>query len=145
MTIIEKIAKTIWEECKPYVKYAYTFNKDSDHSKIISSKIKGIYIFTHINCEPSHGNVIYVGETYGKAKYEGISSRIRSHKKSLRNPDWKNELTGKKFLQYNIPLDIEMGLWYIESCDIGINDKQSSIAIEQLIQKYIKPKLWSIE
>jgi predicted phage tail protein len=66
------------------------------------------------------------------------------HKKSLLDPTMKGELTGKKFLDFNIPLDIVMDLWYIDSTDIGINDKQSSRSIEQLIQKHLKPKAWTI-
>jgi hypothetical protein len=145
MTIVQNIARKTWEECKQYLKYAYSLNKDSKSNTTLSGKIKGIYIFTEKGVIPDVGCVIYVGETYDKSKYNGINSRIRNHKKSLCYPEWETEKTGKKFLSFNIPLDIEMDLWYINAIDVGINDKQSSRAIEQLIQKHLKPKVWDIE
>ncbi len=145
MSIVDNIAKTAWEECKLLMKYGYSFTKDTDNSKEISGKIKGIYIFTSKGDAPDIGNVIYVGETFDKSKYSGINARIRNHKKSLRDPSWYSELTGRKFVECKVPLDIEMDMWYIDANDVGINDKQSARAIEQLIQKHLKPKVWDIE
>jgi len=145
MTIVENIARNAWKDCEPYVQYGYSFNRTSEVNKSISGKIKGIYFFTEKGARPEVGNVIYVGETYDKSKYNGINARIRSHKKSLIDTQNKRESTGKKFLSFNIPLDIEMDMWYINAIDIGINDKQSARAIEQLIQKHLKPKVWDIE
>lgn len=145
MTIVENIARNAWKDCEPHVKYGYSFNRSSEANKSISGKIKGIYFFTEKGVRPEANSVIYIGETYDKSKYNGINARIRNHKKSLLDPSWKVEHTGKKFLNFNVPLDIEIDLWYIDAIDIGVNDKQSSRAIEQLIQKHLKPKVWDIE
>ena len=145
MTIVERLAKTAWEDCKPYIKYAYSFNRNTPSDTSLSGKIKGVYIFTERGIIPDVGQVIYVGETFSKMKYNGINGRIRRHKSSLQDPSWVGEHTGRKFLQYNIPLDIYPDLWYIDSSDVGINDKQSSASIEQLIQKHLKPSVWDIK
>jgi hypothetical protein len=144
MSIVDFLAQDAWEKCKPFVKYAYSFDRYSEKNESLKSTIKGIYFFTEKGVEPSPGNCIYVGETYSKQKYNGISSRVRNHKKSLIDPAWKVEHTGKKFLKAKIDLDIEMDLWYIDACDVGINDKQSARSVEQLIQKHLKPVVWDI-
>lgn len=145
MTIVDFLAQDAWEKCKPFVKHAYSFNRLSESNTSLCGTIKGIYFFTEKGVEPSPGNCIYVGETYSKSKYNGINARIRNHKKSLLDPTWKVEHTGKKFLNFNVPLNIDMDLWYIDSVDIGVNDKQSARSIEQLIQKHLKPVVWDIK
>ncbi len=143
-TIVDELSKKTWEKCKKHMKFGYSFTRDSQAQKSDLSKIKGIYILTPKGVKPAVGNTIYVGETFGASKNYGINARIYNHKKSLREPDWVSEHTGKKFIKFDIPLDIEMDMWYIDSNDIGINDKQSSTAIEQFIQKHLKPKAWEI-
>jgi hypothetical protein len=144
MTIVDTLAKTAWDACKEHIKYAYTFNRLSKSNNSLSSTVKGIYFFTKKGKAPGVNTCIYVGETFSKSKNDGISKRIWRHKKSLNDPEWKAELTGKKFLNSNLSVDVEMDLWYIDANDIGINDKQSSRSIEQLIQKHLKPVVWDI-
>jgi len=145
MTIVDSLAQDAWQKCKPFVKYAYSFSRSSESNTTLHGTIKGIYFFTKKGVEPSPNNCIYVGETYTKQKYNGINWRVGSHKKSLNDPTWKVEHTGKKFLNAGIDLDIDMDLWYIDARDIGINDKQSARSIEQLIQKHLKPDVWDIK
>lgn len=144
MTVVDTLAKSAWEACKPHIKYAYSFTRLSESNTSLSGKIKGIYFFTEKGSEPDVNNCIYVGETYTSQKYHGINWRVNRHRESLNYPEWTAELTGRKFLNSGISLDIEMDLWYIDAVDIGVNDKQSARAIEQLIQKHIKPAVWDI-
>ena len=144
MTVVDTLAKSAWEACKPHIKYAYSFSRNTESNTSLAGKIKGIYFFTEKGKEPAPDHCIYVGETYTNQKYNGINWRVNLHRKSLNDPEWKTELTGKKFLKANLDLDIEMDLWYIDALDIGINDKQSARSIEQLIQKHLKPVVWDI-
>jgi hypothetical protein len=142
-TIIEKLAEQAWIDVQPLMRFAYTFQRDDESNRAISGMIKGLYFFAWHNTKPSVGNCIYVGETYSAAKYHGIQQRVRNHKQSLRDPSWKVELTGKKFINSKLDLDMKIDLWYVDADLLGVNDKQSSKSIEQLIQKHIKPTVWS--
>lgn len=143
MTIIEKLALQAWLDVKPLLRFAYTFDRNSLSDRSLSGKTKGLYFFVKHGDEPDVGKCIYVGETFPSQKYFGIQTRVRNHKQSLRDPSWKVELTGKKFVAAGLDLDMKLDLWYVDANALGVNDKQSSKSMEQLVQKHIKPIVWA--
>jgi hypothetical protein len=142
-TIVEKLAEYAWIDVQPLMQFGYTFQRNDDPNRSVSGMIKGLYFFAWHNTKPSVSNCIYVGETFTSNKYQGIQNRIRNHKQSLRDPSWKVELTGKKFIASKLDLDMKIDMWYVDADLLGVNDKQSSKSIEQLVQKHIKPTVWS--
>lgn len=143
MTIIEKLALQAWLDVKPLLQYAYTFDRNSASDRSLHGTVKGLYFFVNPGDEPDVGKCIYVGETFTSLKYFGIQTRIRNHKQSLRDPSWKVELTGRKFIASGLSLDMKLDLWYVDANALGINDKQSSKSMEQLVQKHLKPVVWA--
>lgn len=105
----------------------------------IDRRIKGIYFFYPKGHDVSANPMqpIYVGETTNS-----IQSRLRNHKKSLVDPSWKVECTGKKFIDADIDLDTEFDVYYIDAKVLGINTRKESLLAESSFQTHLRPLVW---
>ena len=93
--------------------------------KSIPKHLHGIYILI----DAKTGEVLYVGQTQ-----KCVSSRAHCHLKSLSNPFLTNELTGLMFQAANIPLDVEMDLYYIDSKHLDINTRDEYVSVETMFK-----------
>lgn len=101
--------------------------------------VKGIYFFYLKGQCPSTNPMhpIYIGESTGS-----IQNRLRNHKRSLLDPSWKTESTGKKFIAAGIDLDTEFDVYYIDANILNINTRQESIFTETGFMVHLKPLVW---
>ena len=100
----------------------------------IPKKEAGIYFLYEAGCVPNESTPIYIGESM-----KCVVQRILNHKKSLSAPEWKTELTGKKFLKANIPLSINMDVYYIPAKALGIVNKKESLFAESAFMVALNP------
>lgn len=101
---------------------------------IIPMKETGVYFLYEAGCDPIKSTPIYIGETS-----TCIIQRMRNHKKSLNLPEWKGELTGKKFLKAKICLDANMDVYYISAKSLGITNKKESLFAESAFMAVLNP------
>lgn len=105
----------------------------------IDRHVKGVYFFYqkghNVSSDPM--NPLYVGETISS-----IQSRLRNHKRSLRDPNWTVECTGKKFIKAGIDLDTEFDVHYIDSDVLGINTRKESLLAEAAFMVHLRPLVW---
>jgi hypothetical protein len=74
---------------------------------------------------------VYIGETK-----VCIKARLRNHKRSIREPEWPVEKTGRVFKELGIQ-DEEFVVKYIHSGDLGLNSKaQITYAQDTFIMAY---------
>jgi len=92
-------------------------------------KLAGIYfIYTADNNE-----LAYIGET-GRC----IKSRIARHKRSMNNPEWSGERSGKKFHTANLQ-DKTFIVKYILAKDLELVTKHDRLSSESLFVTALKP------
>lgn len=96
----------------PYIsemKYMCTINANDMHIRYnIEKNLVGLYFIYEKGKDGALGRLLYIGETLSC-----VAGRVRNHKKSLRDPDWKTEVTGKKFNEYNISRTQDFDIYFI--------------------------------
>jgi hypothetical protein len=145
---VQIAAKDFFDRYFYHVKYVTTMKRsDPPHPTRsttsvafnIDRRIKGVYFFypkgQSVSTDPMHP--IYIGETI-----DAIQKRLANHKRSLNNPAWKTESTGKKFIAAGIDLDTEFDVYYIDAELLNINTRQESILAETSFMVHLKPLVW---
>jgi len=78
----------------------------------------------------------YVGET-GRS----IKSRIANHKRSIREPDWVTEASGKKFRAAGVH-NRRYVVEYILSSDVNARNKRQRVLIEHMLIATLNPLIY---
>lgn len=134
MTIkrLKDLAFPYCEEIVHLMKIGFYFNRKEKNKRYkFPSKISGIYFICL-----KDGTALYVGET-GSC----IKSRIRNHKRSMNEPEWPIEKSGKKF--HNVGLqDEEFMVKYISSEELEISSKKERLLYESLLCNYVNPIIY---
>lgn len=130
--LFEAIAKLV----KPYVdkmEYVCTINPSEKHVKYpIEKQQCGIYAFYP---KGEIGQPFYVGETLSC-----MLKRISNHKRSLREPSWPTEITGKKFDAYGIERVQDLDVYFIPYDELI--SKYDSRTLEGLFKLVLKPMVF---
>jgi hypothetical protein len=141
--LICDVAKIFVEPHLQSMQYACTFSRNDPkyvrNWQGIDDSIQGIYFFYEKgrDVKSNPANPIYIGESTS-----AIKKRLVNHKKSLNQPEWKTELTGRKFIANDLDLDMDIDVYYIEKEKLGITCRKSSAAAENLFMHHLKPIVW---
>lgn len=107
MNSLLKDASTLTESYMKRMKFVCRIQADEKYVDYgLENNLKGIYVFYTID---ENKKVVYLGETTSCLK-----NRIRSHKRSLRDPTWKTEVTGRKFDKYNVDRMQEFDVYFMQ-------------------------------
>ena len=125
-----------WNICVKELAFGTTFTR-SDHGRgyDTSMDIPGLYFMVNSGDHPANDPIIYIGMTV-----VSIKKRLARHKKSLKDPAFKGEHTGKMFVAQGIDLDTKMDLWYMPAESIGAKNKYDLAATESQFISLLKPK-----
>lgn len=128
--------KAVAQVVKPYVEqmqYVCTFSASEKHIKYpIEKQQCGIYA---IYPKDNKVQPFYIGETLAC-----LMRRISSHKRSLREPSWPVEVTGKKFDAYGIDRDQEFDLYFIPYDEVI--SRYDSRTLEGMFKLVLKPMVF---
>jgi len=133
MTAFIKYSKCFYKDIKKNIIIAGTFNRKEKISKYgIPPNTKGIYMLylTGTNI------CVYVGETM-----HSISSRIGRHKKSMNDPSWYGEFSGRKIHSAKLQ-NKKFTIKYITAKDLKIKTKLDSKTAEGMIIAALKPVVY---
>lgn len=130
--LFESLIKVV----KPYVnkmEYVCTINPNEKHVRYpIENKQCGIYAFFP---KGEREQPFYVGETLSC-----VLKRISNHKRSLREPSWTVEITGKKFDAYGIDRIQDLDVYFIPYDELI--SKYDSRTLEGLFKLVLKPMVF---
>ena len=140
--LLQEAAKSFVESNFGKITFGRTFNRNElGNPKTAPDGTKGLYFIYQYKGDPWYDKPYYIGETF--ANTVCINKRIYRHRKSLLEPTWHGERTGKHFLSAGIDLDQDFDIYYITANSIGISDKKSSISAETLFMTHLKPLVWN--
>jgi len=130
--VLKSLVSPYCEKTVNDMKIGFYFNRKEKNKRYkFSSRISGIYFICL-----KDGTVLYVGET-GSC----IKSRIRNHKRSMNEPEWPVEKSGKKFHKSGLQ-DEEFMVKYISSEELKISSKSQRLFYEAMLCDYVKPIIY---
>ena len=98
----------------------------------IPSKVAGIYFIYTQNDKI----LCYIGETG-----DCIKSRISRHKRSMNEPNWKPERSGKKFVAAGVQEEVFV-VKYIPAEKLNLKTKHDRLTAESLFVTALKPVVY---
>lgn len=135
-SFVDDIIESVWRGVKKHIKKHGTFNSDTPRRELMRLNTKGVYILMPVGKEVKKGDVLYVGKAVGSS---GIGGRLYNHARSLREPSWPTEKTGKTFRSKRVDPFQDMDIHYIDANDIGIRNSLMAEMIEEALQEYLDP------
>jgi hypothetical protein len=128
MRNLEQVASDYYIEYRPQFKFVNEFTIKSENIRWnIDNGIKGVYVI-FVNGIP-----LYVGETITCFK-----KRFISHKHSIRHPEAKGEITGKRTHLLGLQDEV-FSIECIKDSILGIHDRTSSLVSENIFKTAFKP------
>lgn len=136
-SFVDDIIEAIYNGVKGHIKKLRSFNSETPRNELVRFSTKGIYLLVPTGSELKEGNILYIGKAVGG---NGIGGRLYNHARSLREPEWRVEKTGKTFRSKRLDPFQTMDVYYIDANDIGIRNSLMAEMIEEALQEYLKPK-----